>query len=95
MYKSQDRQTPHLFEELFPFGGKLDEGNRWLKIAKLIPWQELEEKYSRYFSDRGRPGTDAQLAVGLFLLKHLSTKSDEEVVMELLENPYWHEFLRT
>lgn len=70
----------------------MDEENRWLKIRKLIPWGELEEKYSGYFSDRGRPGTDAQLGVGLFLLKHMSGKSDEEVVMELLENPYWQSF---
>ena len=92
MYKSPDRQTPHLFEELFSFGGKLDEGNRWLKIGKLIPWTELEGKYAEYFSDRGRPGTDGRLAVGLFLLKHLSGKSDVEVVLELLENPYWQSF---
>lgn len=92
MYKSQDRQTKHLFEELFPFGGKLDAGNRWLKIAGIIPWESLEKKYAAYFSDRGRPGTDARLAAGLFLLKHMSGKSDEEVVMELLENPYWQSF---
>lgn len=92
MYKSQDRETMHLFEELFPFGGKLDAGNRWLKIAGLIPWESLEKKYAAYFSDRGRPGTDARLAAGLFLLKHMSGKSDEEVVMELLENPYWQSF---
>jgi hypothetical protein len=92
MYKSQDRQTPHLFEELFPFGGKLDSKNRWLKIAGLIPWKELEQKYAQYFSDLGRPGTDARLAVGLFLLKHMSGKSDVEVVLELLENPYWQSF---
>jgi len=54
MYKHQDRQTPHLFEELFPYGGKLDAENRWLKIAALIPRQELEEKYAVSFSDRGR-----------------------------------------
>lgn len=92
MYKRQDSQTPHLFEELFPYGGKLDEKNRWLKIAKLISWGKLEEKYAASFSDRGRPGTPARLAVGLFLLKHMSGKSDEEVVMELLENPYWQSF---
>jgi hypothetical protein len=92
MYKAQDRQTPHLFEELFPFGGKLDTGNRWLKIAGLIPWEILEKKYAACFSDRGRPGTDARLAVGLFLLKHMSGKSDEQVVLELLENPYWQSF---
>jgi transposase, IS5 family len=92
MYKSQDRETPYLFEALFPFGGKLDPQNRWLKIAGLIPWEELEKKYAAYFSNRGRPGTDARLAVGLFLLKHMSGKSDQEVVLELLENPYWQSF---
>lgn len=92
MYKSRDRKTPPLFEELFPFGGKLDEGNRWLKIGGLMPWEELEKKYATYFSDQGRPGTDGRLAVGLFLLKHLSGKSDVEVVLELLENPYWQSF---
>jgi transposase, IS5 family len=92
MYKSQDRQTPPLFEELFSFGGQLDSQNRWLKIAGLIPWEKLEQKYSGFFSDRGRPGTDGRLAVGLFLLKHMSGKSDQEVVLELLENPYWQSF---
>lgn len=92
MYQSPDRQTPNLFEELFPYGGKLNSKNRWLKIAELIPWGELEEKYASYFADRGRPGTDGRLAVGLFLLKHLSGKSDREVVLELMENPYWQSF---
>ncbi len=92
MYKRQDRQTPYLFEELFSFGGKLDENNRWIKIAGLIPWERLEERYEGYFSKVGRPGKDARLAVGLFLLKHMSGKSDEQVVLELLENPYWQSF---
>ena len=91
-YKRKDRDAQNLFEELFPYGGKLDINNRWLKISKLIPWEELENRYAAYFSDRGRPGTDARLAVGLFLLKHMSGKSDVEVVLELLENPYWQSF---
>ena len=45
MYKAKDRKTPYLFEELFPFGGKLDENNRWLRISKLIPWDELEGRW--------------------------------------------------
>jgi len=40
-YVSRYRQTLPLFSELFPFGGKLDPENRWLKIAKLIPWEEI------------------------------------------------------
>lgn len=53
MYRRKDRKTLPLFPELFPFGGKLDENNRWLRIAELIPWKELEEEYSKHFSDVG------------------------------------------
>jgi len=42
MYKYQDRYTRALFQELFPFVGKLDKENRWLKVAEVIPWKELE-----------------------------------------------------
>jgi len=32
-----------LFEDFFlPFGGKLSGANRWIKLAELIPWYELE-----------------------------------------------------
>jgi IS5 family transposase len=92
MYRRKDRKTLLLFPELFPFGGKLNESNRWLRIADLIPWEELEEEYAIRFSDVGRPGTDAQLAIGLLLLKHMTGLSDEEVVQEVLENPYMQAF---
>ena len=72
MYKSKDRKTIPLFPELFPFGGKLDERNRRLRIADLIPWEELEEDYRKHFSDVGRPAKDAQLVIGLLLLKHMT-----------------------
>ena len=92
MYRRKDRKTLPLFAELFPFGGKLNESNRWLRIAELIPWEELEEEYAKHFSDVGRPATDAQLAIGLLLLKHMTGLSDEEVVQEVLENPYMQAF---
>jgi transposase, IS5 family len=92
MYKSRDYKTPYLFAELFPFGGRLDENNRWMKIGKLLPWEEMEKKYATYFSDRGRPAKESRLVVGLFLLKHLSAMSDAQLGLELLENPYWQSF---
>jgi hypothetical protein len=48
MYQSKDRKTSYLFPELFPFGGRLNEQNRWLRIAELIPWEELEDEYRQY-----------------------------------------------
>lgn len=55
MYRLKDRKTLPLFPGLFPFGGKLNESNRWLRIAELIPWEELEEEYAKHFSDIGPP----------------------------------------
>jgi len=83
MYKSKDRKTLVLFPELFPFGGKLDENNRWLRIAELIPWDELEDEYRRHFSYVGRPAKDAHLVIGLLLLKHMTGLSDEGLVEEV------------
>lgn len=57
MYKNKDRETKALFKELLPFGGQLDENNRWLRIAMLIPWDALEDEYGSYFSHTGRPAT--------------------------------------
>jgi hypothetical protein len=92
MYRGKNRDGKYLFEELMPFGGQLAEGNRWLKIKGLIPWGELEREYASYFSGIGRPGLDGRLVIGLFLLKHMTVLSDEEVVLELQENVYWQAF---
>jgi IS5 family transposase len=32
-----------------PFGGKLSGDNRWIKLADLIPWDELEVYYAVQF----------------------------------------------
>lgn len=92
MYKMKDRKSGFLFKEFKPFGNVLNEENRWLKIGQLIPWDELEELYAGYFSDRGRPGLDGRLAIGLFLLKHMTGLSDAELVHALSENIYWQSF---
>jgi len=92
MYRGKDRQTLPLFSELFPFGGKLDPENRWLKIAKLIPWEKIESKYKRYFSEIGRPASDCRLANGILLLKHMTGFSDDEIVKFVNENPYMQVF---
>jgi hypothetical protein len=80
MYRSKDRKTISFFPDLFPFGGRLNERNPWLRIAELIPWEEMEEEYAKHFSDLGRPASDCQLVIGLLLLKHMTGLSDEAVV---------------
>lgn len=49
MYRERNRGEETLFKELMPFGGKLESGNRWMKIQGLIPWEELENEYAKHF----------------------------------------------
>ena len=92
MYRGKDRQTLPLFPELFPFGGKLDHENRWLKIANLLPWEEIESRYKSYFSEIGRPSLDCRLVIGVLFLKHMTGFSDDEIVKLVNENPYMRVF---
>jgi len=93
MYRRKDRKTDYLFAELFPFGGKLNENNRWLKIAELIPWDDLEDDYEKYFSERiGRPAKDGRLVLGALMLRHIKDVSDEEIELQIQESPYLQAF---
>ena len=77
-----------LFKDLKPFGGKLNENNRWIKLKTLIPWKDLEQDYKKYHSSKGRPAKSSDLINGLLIIKHLKNLSDKEVVEYFLENPY-------
>jgi|TARA_B110000196_G_C21081728_1_gene632840 hypothetical protein len=44
MRVGRNTQTVAVFEELFPFGGQLEEDNCWLRIAELIPWTGPAQK---------------------------------------------------
>jgi len=93
MYRAKDRRTPPLFPELFPLGGGLNRSNRWIKLSEIIPWEGLEEVYSKYFSERmGRVAKDSRLICGLLIVKHTEKYSDERVVKEYHENPYIQSF---
>jgi hypothetical protein len=93
MYVKKDKNTLELFKELMPWGGKLNENNRWLRLTELVPWEELETEYSKYFSEnRGRPGLDSQLVMGVICIKHMLKLSDKDAVEQVLENPYMQAF---
>ena len=50
MYKIENQLK---FEDfIFPYG-KLNENNRWIKLSKIIPWDEIEIKYAKKFRKKG------------------------------------------
>ncbi|MGU7776310.1 IS5 family transposase [Burkholderia sp. MR1-5-21] len=62
-------------------------------LAELIDWDRLSVAMSASFvSRRGRPATSPRLIAGLLYLQHAFDLSDEDVVWQWVENPYWQVF---
>jgi hypothetical protein len=76
-----------------PFGKKLREDNRWVKLARLIPWQEFEEPYQSRFGKTGNTAIPFRVALGSLLIKEHLGFTDEETVEQIQENPYLQFFL--
>ncbi|NLJ39772.1 MAG: IS5 family transposase [Candidatus Atribacteria bacterium] len=62
------------------------------KLAHQIDWEKVEKDFSAYYSKLGAPSIPIRKMVGLIILKQLFNLSDEEVVEQWLENPYWQYF---
>ena len=94
MYKHTSKQLE--FEEFaLPFSGGLRSDNRWVKIAKFIPWAEFESLYSKTLSGShmGSPALSVRIAIGALIIKERLGTSDEETVEQIRENPYLQYFL--
>ena len=94
MYRHNQRQLE--FEDFnLPFGGKLRSDNRWVKMAKFIPWDEFEKTYSKSFKNTrlGPPAKSVRVALGALIIKERLGTSDEETVEQIRENPYLQYFL--
>lgn len=94
MYRHNQRQLE--FENFgLPFGGKLRSDNRWIKLAKFIPWEEFEPGYAKAASKSslGPPAKSVRIALGALIIKERLETSDEETVEQIRENPYLQYFL--
>lgn len=85
--------TLPLFEFKLPFSGTLDAENRWVRLAALIPWDEVEADYSRHFGDTGNDAYPARMALGALIIKERLKLTDEETVAQIQENPYLQYFI--
>ena len=91
-YQSQKQLSFAEFE--WPFQTALDENNRWVKLSRCIPWDELAEGYYQGLTKtQGRPTKDARLVIGAVIIKHKLCLSDRETVSQIQENPYLQYFV--
>lgn len=96
------KPTAHLENQLImpgdfflPFGGKLDEENRWVQLARLVPWAEAEKKYGQFFNDtlRGQQTISLRMGLGALIIQERMQLTDRETLESISENPYMQYFI--
>ena len=94
MYYKEDRDQLGIEEFFLPFGGKLNKENRWVRMARIMPWDQIERVYLESMNeDTGRPAFSARIAYGSIYVKENEKLTDEETVTAIAENPYIQYFL--
>ena len=64
-----------------------------VRLAEAINWASLVESFGPLYSEKtGRPGIPIRTMAGLVMLQHTFGLSDEQVVGEWPERPYWQFF---
>lgn len=86
-YTPQNQLSLDMFEH--PFGTQLDKENRWVKLAALVPWDELATVYCRRLrDDSGRPSVDVRIVIAAIIIKHKLKLDDRGTIQAIKENPY-------
>ena len=72
----------------------LNADNRWVQLAGLIPWSDVEEIYALNFtSSKGPKAISARTAFGALIIQVKLSLTDEETVEIISENPYMQYFI--
>jgi len=71
-----------------PFGVELDSANRWVKLASMMPWDKIEERYTANFKGpNGQVAKSGRLAFAALYIQGRLVITDEETVSQIQENP--------
>ena len=92
MYKFNNNQL-----SLTDFGAavglKLNPENRWIKKSRSIPWEEIELRYAKLFTNKkGNVAKPLRLALGACIIQAEYGFSDEETANMIQEHAYFQYF---
>lgn len=78
-----------------PFERHLRSDNRWVVLARLIPWYEINSIYASRVTKyhTGRKPLNSRIVVGSLIIKHILNLDDRETVAQISENIYLQYFL--
>jgi hypothetical protein len=77
-----------------PFNVKLNPESKWVKMADLFPWEEIEREYAKHFEGRneGQVAKSSRLAFGAVYIYTSEGLTDEKVREHIQENPHMQYF---
>ena len=75
-YLSTQQMTIEGFET--PFERHLKADNRWVVMAKLIPWDDISNVYLKHVgvSKTGRKPLNPRIVIGSLIIKHMNDLDD-------------------
>ena len=71
---------------------QIDVNDPLILLANAINWSQLEQVFSIFYRDKGRPSKPIRLMCGLLILKQLHNLSDDKIVEQWKYNPYYQVF---
>jgi IS5 family transposase len=90
--KSPNQSTPqaHIFKPIL--GSFIDLTAPLVVLSQKINWTSLEADFIKFYAAKGAPSKPVRLMAGLLILKQMFNKSDEVIVEEWKQNPYYQYF---
>src|SRR5512142_2302781 len=68
----------------------IDLNHSLARLTGGVDWAQFDAAFAPLYDEgNGRPAIPTRLMVGLHYLKHVFKLSDEDVVRQWVENPYW------
>ena len=96
MYRILNRGQMTVEDFVPPFGGKLDAENRWVIMARIMPWDMIEDIYSKSFKAEsldGRPPIPSRIAFGALYIKEYENLPQDRTMQHISENVYMQYFI--
>lgn len=96
MFKRHRKPQLSIYDFITPFGGHLNEENRWVVMANAIDWDYVDEVYEKSFTkDKtvGNVAYDSRIAFGALCIQKKLDLTDAETVEMIQENPYLQYFI--
>ena len=94
MYHQASSTSIPVTKLVLPFEGQLNENNRWVIMADLVPWMEFESEYAQLFEQfLGAPAKSFRMTLGALIIQQKLKITDRETVEQIQENPYLQYFV--